>query len=134
MLPAQLLVEKQLEGTTTVKDLPAEEMNLPAEEMNLPAEEMNFPDENLPDDRPPRAFPSLTTVAEPEDPAYQRPQRERHPPRRITYDQLGSPSLYSIQPQPQLFSVYPAPGLVPWLPSPHQYYLQPPCMYGLQQA
>jgi len=139
MLPAQLLVEKQLEGTTTIKDLPAEEMNLP-------------------DDRPPRAFPSLTPVAEPEDtnvaepedtnvaeledtivaepedPAYQRPQRERHPPRRITYDQLGRPSLYSIQPQPQLFSVYPAPGLVPWLPSPHQYYLQPPCMYGLQQS
>ena len=54
-LPAQPLVEKRLEETTTVKDLPAEEMNLPAE--------------NLPNDRPPSAFPSLTDAAEPEEPA-----------------------------------------------------------------
>lgn len=116
--PAQPLVEKRLEETTTVKDLPAEEMNLPAE--------------NLPDDRPPSAFPSLTAAAEPEEPAYQLPQRERHPPRRITYDQLGIPSCYSIQ--PQLFPVYSAPGMVPWLPSLQQCYFQPPYMYGLQQT
>ena len=108
-LPAQPLVEKRLEETTTVK-------------------------ENLPDDHPPSAFPSYTDAAEPEEPAYQLPQRERHPPRRITYDQLGIPSCYSIQPQPQLFPVYSAPGLVPWLPSLQQCYFQPPYMYGLQQT
>lgn len=61
----------------------------------------------------------------------QRPQRERHPPRRMTYDQLGTPSCYSVQPAPQLLPVYP--GLVPWFPAVQSYCTQPIGLYGLQQ-
>ena len=101
---------------------------------NLPGEQINLPAEDLSDYHSPNTSPSSSAAAETEEPIYQLPQRERHPPRRITYDQLGIPSCYSIQPPPQLFPVYPTPGLVPWLPPLQPYYFQPPCMYGLQQA
>ena len=114
--PAQPLGGEQLEEPST----PVE--NLPVEEINLPAEDLS-------DDHSPNTSPSSSAAAETEEPIYQLPQRERHPPRRITYDQLGIPSCYSIQLPPQLFPVYPAPGLVPWLPPLQPYYFQPPaCM------
>ncbi|XP_053500431.1 uncharacterized protein LOC128619929 [Ictalurus furcatus] len=87
---------------------------------NVSDEEMNVPAKNLPDS--PDASPA-SSAAEPEELTYQLPQSERHPPRHITYDQLGTPSCYSIQPQPQLLPFYPAPGLVPWLPPLQPYYL-----------
>lgn len=108
-----------------------EELSIPVN--NLPDEEMNLPAGNLLDDHSPDNS-SSSTAAEPEESTYQLPQRERHPPRRITYDQLGIPSCYSIQPPPQLLPVYSAPAMVPWMTPLPPYYLQPPCMYGLQQT
>lgn len=119
-VPAQPLGEEQREElSTSVQQLPGEDVNLPAR--NLP-------------DHSPNTSASSSAAAEPEEPTYQLPQRERHPPRRMTYDQLGIPSCYSIQSPPQLLPAYPVPGLVPWLPPLQPYYLQPPCMYGFQQA
>lgn len=109
-----------------------EERNEPAE--TLPDEEINLPVRNLSGDHSPNTSPSSNIAVEPETPTYQLPQRERRPPKRMTYDQLGVPSCYSIQPPPQLLPVYPAPGLFPWLPPLQPYYLQPPCLYGLQQV
>lgn len=109
-----------------------EELNTPVE--NLPGEETNLPTENLPDDHSPSASPSSNAAAEPEELTFQLPPRERRPPRRITYDQLGVPSCYSIQPPSQLLPVNPGLGLVPWMPPLHPYYFQPPCMYGLRQT
>ncbi|KAK1900938.1 Nance-Horan syndrome protein [Dissostichus eleginoides] len=117
--PAQLLGGEQVE-----------DFSEPVE--NLPADEINVPVRHLSDDSP-NSSPSSSN-AELEEPAYQLPKRERHPPRRITYDQLGSPSCYSIQPQPQLLPFYPAPGRFPWLTPLQSYYFQLPCMYGRQQV
>lgn len=119
-MPAQPLGGDQLE-----------ELNTPVE--NMPGEEINLPVGNVPGHSP-NTPASSSAAVEPEEPTYQLPRRERHLPRRITYDQLGIPSFYSIQSPPQLLPVYPAPGLVPWLPPLQPYYFQPPCMYGLQQA
>lgn len=102
---------------------------------NRPGKEKDLPAVNLPAQPSPHPSPSSSAAAaEPEEPPYQLPRRERHPPRRITYDQLGIPSCYSVQPAPQMLPIYHAPGLVPWLPPLQPYYSQPPFMYGLQQA
>lgn len=90
------------------------DVNVPAE--NLRCDEIDLPAGTLPDEN--------HTLH------HQQPQRERHPPRRISYDQLGIHSCYSIQP----VLVYHAPGLVPWLPPLQLYYFQPSFMYGLQQV
>lgn len=79
----------------------------------------------------PPASPPPAAPEGPEEDTLQRPQRERHPPRRMTYDQLGTPSCYSVQPAPQLLPVYP--GLVPWFPALQPYYTPSIGMYGHQQ-
>ncbi|MEQ2219692.1 hypothetical protein XENOCAPTIV_022027 [Xenoophorus captivus] len=85
-----------------------------------------------------RAEPADYEPAPPSPPAPKRPeeipqqpQRERHPPRRMTDDQLGTPSCYSVQPAQPLLSVYQ--GLAPWLPALQPYYGQPIGLNGLQQ-
>ena len=125
-MPAPVAPQAQSPGEDQL-----EESSTPAE--NLPGEEIDLPVGNLPDEHSPHASPS-SSAAEPEEPSYQLPQRERHPPRRMTYDQLGIPSCYSIQPATQMLPVYHASGLVPWLPPLQPYYFQPPFMYGLQQT
>lgn len=124
-LPAEENAETQVHAAPP--EQPPEKEQL--EELDQPAENLPREDKDLP---AARVSPSSRAAAEPEEPPYQVPQRERHPPRRITYDQLGTPFCYSVQPTAQVF--YPAPGMVPWLPSLQPYYLQPPFMYGLQQA
>lgn len=81
---------------------------------------------------PPISPPSSSTAAGPEETPYQLPPRERHPPRRMTYDQFGIPSCYSVQYEPQLVSVCQPPGLVPWLLPLQPYYFQAPTMYGVK--
>ncbi|XP_077451230.1 uncharacterized protein LOC144070684 [Stigmatopora argus] len=100
--------------------------DLPGEGTNLAVEDPR--DDHLSETSPP------TGVNEPEALTYERPRRERHPPRRTTYDQLGVPSCYSTQSPHQLLPSYPAPGVVPWLGHLQPYYIQPPFMYGLQRA
>ncbi|XP_077450359.1 uncharacterized protein LOC144069114 [Stigmatopora argus] len=109
----------QREDYYQLEDLPGEGTNLAVEDPR---------DDHLSETSPP------TTVNEPEALTYERPRREKHPPRRTTYDQLGVPSCYSTQSPHQLVPAYPAPGVVPWLVHLQPYYIQPPFMYGLQQA
>uniref|UniRef100_A0AAV2M8W9 Reverse transcriptase domain-containing protein n=1 Tax=Knipowitschia caucasica TaxID=637954 RepID=A0AAV2M8W9_KNICA len=80
----------------------------------------------------PLAPPPPAVLEGPDELIPQRPQRERHPPSRMTYDHLGTPSCYTIQPAPQLIPVYP--GLIPWFSALQPYYPQPFGMYGLQQV
>ncbi|KAI3369564.1 hypothetical protein L3Q82_024377 [Scortum barcoo] len=121
-VPVLVLLPAQPLGIEHLEDPKTSAANLSDEEINLPAG-------NLPDDDPQCTILPSSAATELAEPTYQLPQRERRPPRCITYDQLGIPSCYSIQPP-----VYPAPGLVSWLPPLQPYYFQPPCLYGLQQA
>ncbi|XP_077568059.1 uncharacterized protein LOC144193098 [Stigmatopora nigra] len=59
-----------------------------------------------------------TAVTEPEALTDERPRRERHPPRRTTYDHLGIPSCYSTQSPQEPLTVYPAPGVGPMVSTP----------------
>lgn len=101
------------------------------EEFNQHAETLLHEDKDLPAGK---ASPSSSAAADPGELPYQLPPRERHPPKRMTYDQLGILSCYCVQPSPQMLPIYPAPGLAPWLSPLQPYYFQPPFMYGLQQA
>lgn len=96
-------------------------------------EESNAPAGNLPEEDSLPASPS-SSAAEPEEPHYQLPRRERRPSRRMTYDQLGTPSCYSVQPNAQMLPAYQAPGLVSWLQPLQPNHFQPFFMYGLQQC
>uniref|UniRef100_A0A3B5AJZ5 Integrase catalytic domain-containing protein n=1 Tax=Stegastes partitus TaxID=144197 RepID=A0A3B5AJZ5_9TELE len=93
---------------------------------------VNLPGGDIPVEHSPHAPSSLNPVSEPEVSTHNLPQRERRPPKRMTYDQLGIPSCYNIQ--PQVPPIYQLPGLVPWLPTSQPYYFQPPLMYGLQHV
>ena len=107
-MPVQPLGEEQQEElSTSVQQLPGEDVNLPAR--NLP-------------DHSPNISASSSAAAEPVEPTYQLPQRERHPPR---YPLLLQ---YSVSTA--------AVTCLPCTRVPHlqPYYLQPPFMYGFQQA
>ena len=72
----------------------------------------------LPDEHSAPASPPASAAAESEELSYQLPKRERHPPTRMTYDQLGIPSCYNVQPTPQMLPMYPTPGpLHVWTPA-----------------
>ncbi|XP_077570537.1 uncharacterized protein fam163b isoform X1 [Stigmatopora nigra] len=78
----------QVEEDHQLEDLPGEGANPPLEGPS--AEQLS------------ETFPP-TAVTEPEALTDERPRRERHPPRRTTYDHLGIPSCYSTQsPQERL--------------------------------
>ncbi|XP_077575338.1 uncharacterized protein LOC144198286 [Stigmatopora nigra] len=89
----------QVEGDHQLEDLPGEGANPPLEGPS--AEQLS------------ETFPP-TAVTEPEALTDERPRRERHPPRRTTYDHLGIPSCYSTQSPQERLTVYPAPGVGPW--------------------
>ncbi|XP_077567977.1 uncharacterized protein LOC144193037 [Stigmatopora nigra] len=89
----------QVEEDHQLEDLPGEGANPPLEGPS---------DEQFSETSPP------TAVTEPEALTDERPRRERHPPRRTTYDHLGIPSCYSTQSPQERLTVYPAPGVAPW--------------------
>ncbi|XP_077592751.1 uncharacterized protein LOC144210158 [Stigmatopora nigra] len=88
----------QVEEDHQLEDLPGEGANPPLEGPS--AEQLS------------ETFPP-TAVTEPEALTDERPRRERHPPRRTTYDHLGIPSCYSTQSPQERLTVYPAPGVGP---------------------
>lgn len=116
------------------RDGTPEQATLPAPEENQ-VEQDDLPAKDMPTDQPPPGSPSLSVAAE--EPAYQRPQRERCPPKRTTYDQLGTPTCCGVgqansaQLPQQSLPLYPFPGLIPWLPPIQPYHYRPPYMYGL---
>ncbi|KAI4887981.1 hypothetical protein NFI96_001880 [Prochilodus magdalenae] len=67
-------------------------------------------------------IPSTSMTAESDDQVHQRPQRDRHPPKRTTYDQLGIPSCYQVeqtysgQLPIQAVPLFPFPGLIAFQP------------------
>lgn len=127
---------------------PAEEQGTGLQEQVAPSpppnedqvEELNLPAETPPADHIPEASPSSSATPDTAELAYQHPQRERRAPRRITYDELGTPTCYSVeqmhgfQPPLQPLPLYSLPGLVPWLPATQPYYYQQPYLYGLPRA
>lgn len=58
--------------------------------------EIALPAENRHENCQPDVSPLLTAPIEPVDHPHQRPRRNRYPPKHFTYDQLGTPSCYSI--------------------------------------
>lgn len=77
-----------------------EEMQV--EEEPVTEERMSVPPSPIPDDNNEAAQP------------YQRPARERRPPRVFTYDRLGQPACYSAEPPSDITYWYPPPVPLPY--------------------
>ncbi len=102
-------------------DLPAEERCLP--ERRLPVEERRLPDQHLsehhlPVQRNPTEEPSRI--------------RQRRPPKRFTYENVGTPTCYSVQNERNDFNPHPThtwtPNMNYWVPQ-QIHYSQPSLIY-----